>query len=189
MGIISITVDGQNDFISGALATNTTELIFKNINKLTASGIVDRKVATGDKHPNGHKEFAIHGAHCVENTWGMEFDSRLDMSIMDLILYKGQIKNNVSYSAFCDQEGNNTGLGGYMDAHKPAVVIVMGWVIGYCVKATAIDALCFADRVIVVIDACQPLSKENADAAVKEMDALGIDIMTTEEVLKEFGSD
>ncbi len=189
MNIGLLHTDPNKDFTVGTLATHPKPIVFYNMNSLTNSMLFFPVVVSGDKHKDGNIEFKLYGPHCKEATDGQKFDERFDMTHIDLVMYKGQDINVACHSAFADSNGKPTGLGGYLDAHKLDVLVITGYVTDICVKATAIDALCFADRVVLAIDACQPLSEENAKAAIKEMEALGIEIMTTADILKEFGND
>ncbi|ELR02308.1 hypothetical protein GMDG_05377 [Pseudogymnoascus destructans 20631-21] len=124
-----IVVDVQEGFCppSGALAVPNGRSILPTINTLLTYPFV-LKIATKDWHPAGHISFASShpGAepftsfatitnleneeekyesrlwldHCIQGTPGAELVKDLDISKIDKILEKGQIKSVEMYSAF-----------------------------------------------------------------------------------------
>ena len=100
-------VDMQNDFaredgalyVRGILGEPVAEKLIGNVLKL---GRMDfgRFVFTKDAHPDGHIEFGIFGAHCLENTPGQNICEALRELLYKAseILYKGRDRDLIGYS-------------------------------------------------------------------------------------------
>ncbi len=191
-----ILVDLQNDFLpGGALAVADGDQTIP-----VANTLMDRfelVVATQDWHPADHQSFAVqhpgknpgeltelHGlpqvlwpVHCVQDTFGAAFASRLEMGKVDAIFQKGQDPTVDSYSGFFDNGRRHaTGLGDYLQERGVREVWVMGLATDYCVKWTALDARELGFEVVFVADGSRGvgLSANDIDEAIAEMTARGI---------------
>lgn len=152
--------------------------------------------------------------HCVIETAGWLFHKDLDRSpgIVDKTVRKGQDARVDSYSAFFDNGrdasdalkaqypflGQSTGLEEYIleEAEKfgadEILIDVVGLAFDYCVAFTAIDARSIVYkgkkvRVRIIIDATKAIanSPEQIAAKVKELEALGIEIVYSKDVINE----
>ncbi len=150
--------------------------------------------------------------HCVVNTWGWQFHPDLDRSMVDKTVPKGQRKEVDSYSGFYDNGrnaseelkkqypflGQSTGLAEYIIAEaqkrgaEEIIIDVCGLAFRFCVSYTAKDARSLTykgkqPRVRVIIDATKPISFAAGDveAEIEALKALGIEIVTSENVLTE----
>jgi nicotinamidase/pyrazinamidase len=192
-----IIVDVQNDFLpGGALAVPEGDAVIPVINGLIPN--YDLIVATQDWHPSNHGSFAstypgaplyevidLNGlpqvlwpTHCVQGTPGAEFADELQSDAVARVFTKGMDPTVDSYSAFFDNgKRGDTGLGDWLKAREVTAVDVVGLALDYCVKFTAIDAaeLGFATRVILDATRAVNVSPDDADRAVAELRAAGVE--------------
>lgn len=201
-----IMVDLQNDFCEGgALAVNGGSSVIPLANKLQP--YFDMVIATQDWHPANHTSFASnhpgHGVgemvptdkilqilwpvHCVQNTFGAQLHSDLDVSRVNEIFHKGTDSSIDSYSAFFDNEHlRKTGLGDYLRERNVHDVYILGLATDYCVKYSALDAKHLGFNVYVIEDACRGvcLSEGDVNAALNEMRSAGVHVITSDSVIK-----
>lgn len=204
-----IVVDIQNDFADpkGSLYVKNGDQVIKPINALTARAIErDHLVVfTRDWHGLTSKHFKCFGGtwpvHCVEETEGAEFHTGLSIPRGSFIVSKGIGVNEDGYSGFdkwvqlevtvtkfervnlaCH---NNNTLSKLLDYHRIFVVYIAGLATDYCVKATALETVKLLYKVKVVIDACRAvnINPRDGDKAVEEMRAVGVEIVTSADVL------
>jgi nicotinamidase/pyrazinamidase len=201
-----IVVDVQNDFIpGGALPVPEGNLVVPIINELQSH--FDLVVATQDWHPANHGSFAAnHGGkkpgevidlhdlaqilwpvHCVQNTAGAAFVPELQTQSFDQVFVKGTDPAIDSYSGFFDNGHRKaTGLGDYLKHKKVAEVYVVGLATDYCVKFTALDARGEGFQTFLIEDACRGvnLKPEDVSKAVEEMKKKGVQVTSSNKVLK-----
>lgn len=177
-----IVVDVQHDFLpGGALAVATGERIFPPIDALAPR--FGRVYATRDWHPADHSSYAQHGGpwpvHCVAESHGAAFDTRLDLGKVDTIVSKGIVRDTDGYSGFAA-----TGLADDLRSHHIGRVFVCGLATDYCVKHTALDARAAGFETFVIADASAPVNVHPDDEAkaLEELRAAGIAIVTSEEI-------
>jgi nicotinamidase/pyrazinamidase len=197
-----ILVDVQNDFCpGGSLAVEDGAKIIPTINKLSESGLFDTVIATQDWHPQGHMSFAeVYGTapftinetagqmvwpvHCVQGSHGAELHSDLNQNPIQYILRKGMQKALDSYSAFLEND-KKTPTGLFDLLPRDAALYVTGIATDVCVYNTAMDGLKgeFTGGVTVIQDSCAGVSPEGTSKALSEMQAEGIKILESAEVL------
>ena len=177
-----IVVDVQNDFLpGGALAVASGNRIFEPINCVMP--LFSYVVATRDWHPKEHPHFEEHGGpwpyHCIQDTPGAEFSSKLDLHHVDEILSKGMHPHSHGYSAF-----DATNLDERLHARNVRRVFVCGLATDYCVKATALEAAAHGFETIVLTDAIAPVNIKCTDEAdaLREMASGGVRFATTEQL-------
>lgn len=199
-----ILIDLQNDFMpGGALAVREGDAIIPLLNKLQPR--FDLVVATQDWHPAVHGSFAaqhpgrqlgelieLHGlpqvlwpVHCVEESAGAEFVPALDRARWSRVFRKGTDPTVDSYSGFFDNGHRRaTGLGDYLREQGVTEVCLAGVATDYCVKFTALDARALGFQVWLIEDACRGVDLQPGDveAAVAELKAAGVQIITSEEI-------
>jgi nicotinamidase-related amidase len=171
-----VVVDVQHDFLpGGALGVAEGERIFAPIDALAPR--FARVYATRDWHPADHSSFAAQGGpwpvHCVANSRGAAFDSRLDLGKVDVIVDKGIDRATDGYSGFAA-----TSLADDLRAHGVRRVFVCGLATDYCVKATALDALDDGFEAVVIDDASAAVNVDPGDEqfALDELRAAGVGI-------------
>jgi nicotinamidase/pyrazinamidase len=201
-----VIVDVQIGFCPGGnLPVAEGDQIVPIINALTASGYYDLVVLSQDWHPAGHGSFAsTHGAevfsigklggkdqvmwpdHCVQGTHDAKFHPGLDISKVAYVQQKGQDPEVDSYSAFRDNAADKkTGLDAWMTEHNVGQIDVCGLATDYCVKFSALDAkdMLPGARVRFIEDASRGISSEGVAAAIAEMKAAGIEIVSSGHVV------
>lgn len=172
-----IVVDVQNDFCpGGALPVPHGNEIIPDIN--TLANKFENVVFTADSHPKGHCSFKENGgvwpAHCVKGTNGVNFHKDLNVTLSDLIIQKGQNIKADSYSAFADDDGEETALAAILRAREIEEVYICGLAYEFCVAFTAKDAIKNGFKTTVIHDACRGITKEGIESAKEEMESLGI---------------
>lgn len=195
-----IVVDIQNDFLpGGALAVPGGDEIIPVVNELQKS--FSLVVATQDWHPANHKSFAsnhqgrktfekitLHGLdqvlwpdHCIQGTWGAEFNENLNLHRVEAIFRKGMDPDIDSYSGFYDNGyRKSTGLAGYLRERKVRKVYVTGLASDYCVFYTAKDAIKENFETYIIEDASRPIDNHGFQLAKNEILSTGGQIIHTE---------
>jgi nicotinamidase/pyrazinamidase len=200
-----IIVDIQYDFLpGGALAVAEGDRVIPIANRIQEGFTL--VAATQDWHPPNHGSFAsqhpgkkpgdvidLNGLpqvlwpdHCVQHTRGAEFDPRLDMRRIAGIFRKGVDPDIDSYSGFFDNgHRRSTGLADFLKSRRVTDVYLAGLATDYCVKYSALDAITLGFNTYVVADACRGvnLSPGDSEAALEEMRAAGVRIVSSDELV------
>jgi len=174
-----IIVDLQKDFmLSGSLTVKDAEKIIPVINRLSQEPF-DSVVAAKDWHPRNHISFAsthnkqvgdviIHEGeeqqlwpdHCIQGESGSDFVETLDQTRIEKIFYKGSLKNTDSYSVFFDNSKKvSTGLDEFLQKMAIKRVVIVGLVLEFCVKSTALDAKALGYDVVLIEEGVASLAK------------------------------
>lgn len=201
-----LLVDIQNGFCSGGnLAVPYGEEVVPIINRLIAEGQYDLVVASKDWHPADHGSFAsqhpgskpfdmgtlsgkpqvLWPDHCVQGTLDADFHPGLNVAGIDHVQRKGEDRNVDSYSAFRDNDQSAlTGLSDYLTRAGIGTLDICGLATDYCVKASALDAKVLLPAVSVrfIADASRGIDAHGVEAAIKEMAAAGVHIVTSGDV-------
>jgi nicotinamidase/pyrazinamidase len=202
-----LLVDIQNGFCSGGnLAVPNGEDVVPVANQLIADGNYDLIVASQDWHPANHGSFAsqhpgrspfemgmlggkpqmLWPDHCVQETSDADFHPALDLAAVDYVQRKGENVAVDSYSAFRDNDQSAlTGLSDYLTRKGAGTLDVCGLATDYCVKASALDAKAMMAGTVVrfIVDASRGIDPAGVEAAIAEMQAVGVGIVTSEDVL------
>jgi nicotinamidase/pyrazinamidase len=202
-----LLVDIQVGFCTGGhLAVPGGEEVVPVANRLITSGSYDLIVASQDWHPADHGSFASQhpGAqpfemgtlkgkpqmlwpdHCVQGTPDAQFHPDLNVSAIDHVQRKGLDRSVDSYSAFRDNDqAALTGLSDYLSAKAVTTLDICGLATDYCVKASATDARAMLDGVTVrfISDASRGIDPAGVAAALHEMQAAGIAIVTASDCI------
>jgi nicotinamidase/pyrazinamidase len=202
-----LLIDIQNGFCPGGnLAVPDGDAIVPVANRLIREGGYDVIVASQDWHPADHGSFAsqhlgkqefdmgeLSGQpqvmwpdHCVQGTADAEFHPDLELDDVDYIQQKGENPAVDSYSAFRDNDqGAITGLAGYLKAQQVSELDVCGLATDFCVKFSALDARDMLPDVKVrfVADASRGIDPEGVADAIAEMQANGVHVITSREIL------
>jgi nicotinamidase/pyrazinamidase len=205
---VLLVVDLQNDFMpGGALAVAKGDQIVESINVLARlyHERGSKVVLTQDWHPLKHKSFAsaysdkkpgdpiqtvglgpiLWPDHCVQNTFGAEFQKTVKTQFANLILRKGSNPEIDSYSAFVENDKKTqTGLTGYLKDLKILKVFVCGLALDYCCLFSALDAKTAGFEVYFVQDLTKgiDLPANNITNAIQTMQQAGIHIISQREI-------
>ena len=173
-----VIVDVQNDFCpGGALGVPQGDKIIPAINKYIKV-FSSKKLpifATRDWHPVRTKHFKDFGGiwpvHCIQNTTGAAFHSKLKLPKEAIFLYKGMDPEKDSYSAFQAEELNGAGFSHLLKLLKVNELYICGLATDYCVRFSALDALKHGVKVKVLIDAIKGVDLKKGDSrkAIKEI--------------------
>lgn len=172
-----IVVDVQQDFCpGGALAVKDGDAVVPVINR--TAPLFSHHVYTRDWHPVNHCSFSntpeyrdgSWPIHCVQNTPGAAFHSELHVPKDALIISKATSPNTEAYSGF-----DNPDLGEALRRRGVTRIFICGLATDYCVKATALDAIQYGFRVVVVEDACRAVDVPpgSGAAAIETMKQAG----------------
>jgi nicotinamidase/pyrazinamidase len=166
-----IVVDVQNDFCPGGslavpLGNEVVPVLNEYIQRALAAGMPI--FASRDWHPAETKHFAAQGGpwppHCVQGTWGAEFNPYLELPGAAHVVSKGAGTEDDGYSAFearLPDDGRT--LREALRALGVTRVHVGGLATDYCVKATVLDALNDGLETHVLTDASRPVDVQPGD--------------------------
>lgn len=178
-----IVVDVQNDFLpGGSLAVPGGERVIEPINRVMP--LFSYVVATRDWHPREHPHFIDYGGvwpyHCLQNTPGAEFSSKLHVDEFDEIVSGGTEPPADGYSGF-----ENNDLADRLRKRGVTRVFVCGLATDYCVRATAIAAREEGFETVLLTDAIAAVNLKCTDEAdaLREMAARGVRFATSEQLL------
>ncbi|OQV17530.1 putative Pyrazinamidase/nicotinamidase [Hypsibius exemplaris] len=111
-------------------------------------------------------EQALFPAHCVQNSFGAEFHPDLKVVPDAVFIRKGVDSNVDSFSAFKDNRAKSqTELDRVLSSMGVTDVYCCGLATDYCVGSSALDALQFGYRTVVISDACRGC----ADSGISHM--------------------
>lgn len=197
-----IVIDAQNDFMpGGALSVPDGDKIIPVINSMQHK--FDLIVASQDWHPQNHVSFAsnhpgrnifdeieIHGKpqtlwpdHCVQNSEGAMFHPQLQTAGWETIFRKGTDPGIDSYSAFFDNgHKKSTGLTGYLKEKGASQLFFCGLAADICVYYSIKDAHKEGFACFLIEDAAKPIYAEAYDTYKKELDYLGVQIISSKEI-------
>ncbi len=173
-----LIVDVQNDFCpGGALSVPEGDKIIPALNKYIKI-FAKKKLpifASRDWHPIRTKHFKDFGGvwpvHCLQNSRGAAFHSKLKLPKEAIQLYKGMDSQIDSYSAF--QAEDISGVSFLKLLHMLGIkeLYIGGLATDYCVKFSALDALKHKFKVKLLIDAIKgvDLKADDSEKAIKEM--------------------
>ncbi|MFH1889197.1 MAG: bifunctional nicotinamidase/pyrazinamidase [Candidatus Omnitrophota bacterium] len=184
-----LIVDVQNDFCSGgALGIKDGDKIIPAINKYIKIFVTRGfpVFASRDWHPKKTSHFKQFGGvwprHCIQNTKGAAFHSKLRLSKGVILLYKGMDPAQDSYSAFQAEAQNGMSLPEILKALGIKELYIAGLATDYCVKFTALDAIKEGFKVRILLDAIKGVNLKPCDSedAIKAMVKTGAKKMTLE---------
>lgn len=179
-----IIVDVQNDFCpGGALAVPAGDEVVPVINELIEKDDFDLIVATLDWHPENHCSFVENGGqwpkHCVQNTFGAAFHSKLKVGKNWIIIKKAFLPEKDAYSGFEGRDNLGRNLAEILKFHQIKKIIVVGLATEYCVKATALDGIKYGFEATVIKKGIRAVNVRPDDGkkAIEEMKNAGIKII------------
>lgn len=202
--LIAVGVDMENDFFppSGSLAVTDGDQVVQPFNSV-AHWVRERGgsvVFTRDYHPPVTDHFSDEPdfvntwpAHGVAGKYGSEFHSDLQIEPTDFIINKGTKVNEAAYSGFEGETEEGITLETIVIPRnfESVAVLIGGLATDYCDKATALGAIELARRdtvagvldVYALTDAMKPVNPVSGEAALREMEAAGVRLTTTQEVI------
>ena len=180
-----LIVDVQNDFAdpAGSLYVkdggDVVPVINAEIERARAAGAPI--FYTQDWHPEATPHFEKDGGiwpvHCVQGTWGAEFQPEL--SVSGPVVQKGS-NGEDGYSGFTMRDPVSgetiaTPLGDLLAAAGVTRLVVAGLATDYCVKSTVLDARERGYPVTVLANAIRAVDLQpgDGDRAIEEMFAAG----------------
>jgi nicotinamidase/pyrazinamidase len=172
-----IVTDMQNDFLpGGALAVKDADQIIPVINDYIRIFIEAgaKVIASRDWHPKNHVSFTGQGgtwpAHCVQETDGAKFSSRLKMPNIYTIVSKATDPHIEAYSIF-----DGTGLDERLKAEGVTRLFIGGLATDYCVVNSVMDARKLGFEVAVLSDATCGIDVQpgDTDKALETMSRVG----------------
>lgn len=173
-----LVVDVQNDFCpGGALAIPQGDKVVPVLNKYIRKFCEEKLPVffSRDWHPKKTVHFKKFGgtwpAHCVQETKGAEFHPKLKIPKEAIILSKGMLPQEDSYSAFQAQDQNGTSFLNLLKIFGITELYIGGLATDYCVRFSAIDALKNGFKVKLLIDAVKGVNLKSKDSeeAINEM--------------------
>jgi nicotinamidase/pyrazinamidase len=188
-----LIIDVQRDFCEGgALASSGGAAVAQKISDYLRLDQThyDYVIASRDWHTpgdlnDGHFPAAGTGPdfvrtwplHCLAGSDGAEYHPNLDVSLIDIHIKKGQSANG--YSIFDGIDDSGKPFKALVSELKIGEFDVVGIATDYCVRASALDALANGQKVQVLTSLTAGVSDESTKAAVDEMVAAGVKLVTT----------
>ncbi|MFG1477475.1 bifunctional nicotinamidase/pyrazinamidase [Xanthobacter sp. V4C-4] len=192
---VLVAVDLQVDFLpGGALAVPGGHEVVPEANHLATR--FRNVVLTQDWHPADHVSFASNHPgkapydticlpygeqvlwpdHCVQDSIGARFATRLEIPHAQLIIRKGHHRGIDSYSTFYEADrATPTGLTGYLRERGIDTVYLLGLATDFCVAWSAVDAARHGFTTYVVEDACRAIDVNGSlERAWAQMNAAGV---------------
>jgi len=187
-----IVVDVQNDFCEGgSMGVEGGGAVARSISGFAgadrAGGRYAAVVATKDWHIDPGEHFASGGAdpdfvstwplHCVAETEGAALHPDLTATVDETFL-KGRF--TASYTGFDgDAISDSSKLGDWLRHRGVEAVHVVGIATDHCVRATALDAVKTGFATSVLLDHCAGVAPDTTEAALTEMSAAGVTLVTS----------
>jgi nicotinamidase/pyrazinamidase len=179
-----IVVDVQNDFCEGgSLAVAGGGDVARAISAHLAAARYDHVVATRDYHVDPGSHFSARPdyvdswpPHCVAGTAGASFHPDLDVARIEAVFTKGA--HAAAYSGFEGADADATPLADWLRAHRVSEVDVVGIATDYCVRATAVDAARAGLATRVLLGLTAGVAPQTTEAAVAQMRAAGVQVLT-----------
>jgi nicotinamidase/pyrazinamidase len=188
-----LIIDVQRDFCEGgALACSGGAAVAQKISDYLRLDQThyDYVIASRDWHTpgdlnDGHFPAAGMGPdfvrtwplHCLAGSDGAEYHPNLDVSLIDIHIKKGQSANG--YSIFDGIDDSGKPFKALVSELKIGEFDVVGIATDYCVRASALDALANGQKVQVVTSLTAGVRDESTKAAVDEMVAAGVKLVST----------
>ena len=177
-----IIVDVQNDFCpGGALAVQSGDeivpILNRYVDRFRAAGMPI--MATRDWHPLKTAHFKNYGGvwpeHCVQGSGGAAFHPNLKVSSDTIVVSKGTVADEDSYSGFDGKDAAGRPLAEILRESGVERIFVGGLATDYCVRHTVIDGLKAGFAVVLLGDAIRGvnLTPGDSEEALGEMRAAG----------------
>ncbi|CAE8587589.1 unnamed protein product [Polarella glacialis] len=137
----------------------------------------------GDADRPEHQQM-LYPRHAVQDTWGGKCHEDLVLKDTDKVIYKGTKPNIDSYSAFFDNcKANDTGLLEMLQSAGVTDVYCAGLVFDICVKSTALHGAELGFNMLVIHDACKPLSDAQVEPTKAVLASAGVDVLSVDEAV------
>lgn len=188
-----LAVDVQLDFCpGGALPVPDGDSIIPVLNEYIKLFSRHRLpvFASRDWHERQTRHFKAFGGtwpeHCVQGRKGAQFHPVLKLPAGSIILSKGMISDEHSYSAFQAVDDHKTGFNDLLRQLGVTSIFVGGLATDYCVKWTVLDALKFGYKATLLVDAIKGVNIKPGDSegAIKEMVRQGARKTTLEKLYR-----
>ncbi|CAL1526789.1 unnamed protein product [Lymnaea stagnalis] len=158
-------------------------LCYDNTNQTKVPGVLTCPAADETRH----LEQMLWPDHCVEDVTSgptsSNISKELTVTASDVIIKKGTHCQIDSYSAFYDNgRFSATELDAILKSNGIDTVFVMGLALDFCVKYTALDAKQLGYKTYTVVDASMAVAKDTEKKALGEMDAAGVELITSHKV-------
>lgn len=122
--------------------------------------------------------------HCIQGSWGAELHKDLKVTKDGCRVYKGLNKEVDSYSAFFDNDKMaETCLRKLLHDQNITSTYVCGVATDVCVNFTAVDSHELGFKTHVIMDGCAGVSEEGISACVGKWKEMGIQVITSEEMV------
>jgi len=182
--------DEKNNLTKGALYINNAESIIHNLEDLTyyAKDNSIRIFGSVDRHFKSDAELISNGGafppHCMDGTYGQKkirHTSQKDILFIENRQYASgeleEILNSHRNAYFEKQTTNvfdNPNTEKTLKILKPEIAVVYGVATDYCLKNAAIGLRKHGLEVYVVEDSIKGITQETGNAALAEMEGIGI---------------
>jgi nicotinamidase/pyrazinamidase len=200
-----LIIDIQNDFCEGgSLEVRGSLEIIPKINALRNSPIFSNVFLSQDWHPASHISFAANNPgselfstvtipqtgieqimwpiHCIQNTFGSEFQKDLQVLETDILIKKGINELYDSYSAF-GYIKDRTNLNDELKNRGVTKVYVCGLAFDYCVGNSALDAANEGYETYIITDCTKSVQDSSREAMTQKLNSAGIQFINSEDLI------
>ena len=195
----------QNDFCKpdGSLAVEGSLEIIPLINQLRESDKFDFVAMTRDWHPQNHVSFGSNHPgkdlfslikvpetgrdqvmwpdHCVQGSFGAEFQKDVVVKDTDIQVLKGQDQWVESYSGF-GSELEDTGLAKALKEKGVGTIYCCGLAYDYCVGSTAEDGPKSGFKTYLITDAARSVAETTAVGMKERLVKAGVEEITSDQI-------
>lgn len=175
---ITVVVDMQNDFITGALANSAAESIIPSVlEEINKSDVV---VYTRDTHFDNYLETQegknLPIQHCIDGTWGWEIVDELNPKNLILVGKQFYIVNKPTFGCVDIWKDN---FFKKLVNEKDVEVTFCGTCTDICVVSNAMIVKSLYPEIVVNVkaDACAGLTPDKHKAALNVMDSCQINVI------------
>lgn len=194
--IVFVDVDTQVDFMlpHGNLYVPGAESIIPNLERLMAfareHGVP--VVSSVDAHSAEDEEFAEFPPHCVKGTRGQEKIPPTLLLLQQVLTNQKQRLPDAEEFRRCQQwivekqkfdVFTNVNAAALFEGLAAGQIIVFGVATEYCVRANVLSLLRLGRPVWLVVDAIRAIDVVAGEAALREIQEAGANLLTTEEVV------
>lgn len=177
-----IVIDIQNDYCNGGpMAYNNSLEIIPKINRIRDN--YDMVIHIRDYHPENHCSFKYYGGkypkHCIQNTFGSQFNIDLIIKESDIIINRGTLQKYDSNSAFYDAEEINkeTKLRKILKCNEILELYFCGNGIEECIYSTIIDAIGYRFKCYVINDAISSKDMDRSNYCINYLKSLRVEFI------------
>ena len=132
-------------------------------------------------NPADNKPIFLWPDHCVIGTPGVEIAAQLDTKDNDVVIIKGARPGVDSISAFAEEDSTSSGLLAKCREHAIQELFITGNLLENGVARTALDAVKFGLKVVILQDATRSILTESVADVLNNLKNNGIEVVDSQD--------